>query len=779
MTDVTRDNLQVGEIQFYDNYIPSLEAGLYQITVEQNIENIDFKDYFKKTTQTFEVKGPQFALEPNEIHAVYPPKDSCGQYADCLPHIILNKPVIPWERKLKGCDKTVPWMALLTFEEDELIENPKTKTNLFSSTVEQFLALKDQGDILIPNIKVDASELVMNCQSIEISTAVFKALVPRKAELQYLAHCRQVDPKDQAILKQNEDGWYSVLVSNRFPKVQMGQENSGVKNIVHLVSLEGLEEYLVEDPQFPKKKSDPDQDKTIRLLSLKNWSFSCLREQGENFAELMKNFVLQEADNPENLMLKAPLQKSDTSQSEEANYAQTRISEGYVPLSFHTMLGENSYAWYRGPLTPVMSPKLPNTEPFSSASAAMIYDPIYGIFDQSYAAAWQIGRLIALSDASFVDQLFKFRQKGHRVVNQLNQYFYSDFFETSQDLQRLTGENVIKEKFEKMIEGNLSNHLQQVFAADSNFQSGAKNGLASGDTNRPIPINQLKTSIKRDDVQDILLAEMDTETKTIAQRVADLKLLYGVPFNHLVADSKMLPVESIRFFYLDQNWVNVLCDGALSIGIHSSRDLELNTMFRDKILNTVDSLAFQKRDQLLGAETEEDVRYKESDQHITGVLLRSAVVSGWPGLSIKAYKNGELLKILRMDRLSANVLLCLFVGIPDRLEISEPHQGLCFGVEDEGLIYLRSVSDHVGKPIGKTLKVKGPEFRKYMRPTTHSIGQRVLNINSNIPSEENNLVAAIGKALDNHLIGSAEFAIQMVKSPEQLVFSKLDSFIKL
>src|SRR5262245_19805440 len=45
-----------------------------------------------------------------------------------------------------------------------------------------------------------------------------------------------------------------------------------------------------------------------------------------------------------------------------------------------------------------------------------------------------------------------------------------------------------------------------------------------------------------------------------------LRLLKGVPFNYLIPDEGMLPPESIRFFYLDMNWVDALLDGAFSIG---------------------------------------------------------------------------------------------------------------------------------------------------------------------------------------------------------------------
>jgi hypothetical protein len=43
-------------------------------------------------------------------------------------------------------------------------------------------------------------------------------------------------------------------------------------------------------------------------------------------------------------------------------------------------------------------------------------------------------------------------------------------------------------------------------------------------------------------------------------------VLHGVPFNYLVPDEGMPSPESIRFFYLDMNWVDALLDGAFSIG---------------------------------------------------------------------------------------------------------------------------------------------------------------------------------------------------------------------
>ncbi len=80
---------------------------------------------------------------------------------------------------------------------------------------------------------------------------------------------------------------------------------------------------------------------------------------------------------------------------------------------------------------------------------------------------------------------------------------------------------------------------------------------------------------------------------------------------------------------------------------------------------------------------------------VTGFLLRSRVVSGWPGLHVRAYSedvvgDSELttvaeshpkrMKVLRMERLAPAVLLVLFDGVPAVVHVEEPRQGMQFGV---------------------------------------------------------------------------------------------------
>ena len=54
--------------------------------------------------------------------------------------------------------------------------------------------------------------------------------------------------------------------------------------------------------------------------------------------------------------------------------------------------------------------------------------------------------------------------------------------------------------------------------------------------------------------------------------LARLRLLHGVPFSYLVPDSDLLPIETIRFFYVDRAWTDALVQGALSVGTITTAD---------------------------------------------------------------------------------------------------------------------------------------------------------------------------------------------------------------
>ena len=70
--------------------------------------------------QAFTVLAPRFALDPADIYGKFPPAASIGVFDQNLPHIVLTKRGLPWERYLVDGNKTTPWLAVLLFSPDEI-----------------------------------------------------------------------------------------------------------------------------------------------------------------------------------------------------------------------------------------------------------------------------------------------------------------------------------------------------------------------------------------------------------------------------------------------------------------------------------------------------------------------------------------------------------------------------------------------------------------------------------------------------------------------------------
>jgi hypothetical protein len=169
--------------------------------------------------------------------------------------------------------------------------------------------------------------------------------------------------------------------------------------------------------------------------------------------------------------------------------------------------------------------------------------------------------------------------------------------------------------------------------------------------------------------------------------LAHLRLLVGVPFDYLVPDPLMLPNESIRFFHLDRSWTDRLVDGVLAVGKIGSREQAHHQQAAADLDAQLDELEPNVRPMQRGLASIEDraaTADADAGQPITGMLLRSALVSGWPHMDIAAYTAGVKLTLLRLERLAPAVLIALWAGIPDRVQLEEPHHGIQFGASSTG-----------------------------------------------------------------------------------------------
>jgi hypothetical protein len=180
--------------------------------------------------------------------------------------------------------------------------------------------------------------------------------------------------------------------------------------------------------------------------------------------------------------------------------------------------------------------------------------------------------------------------------------------------------------------------------------------------------------------------------------LAHIRLLVGVPFEYLIPDDRLLPTESIRFFYVDRSWTDRLVDGALAVGQIGSRESAHYASRSEGLAQQLDLSErmvrpLQRRTDFEDAKAVSDAQARGADV-VTGMILRSSAVAQWPHMDVRAYDRtiaepfqtsdpavvSRQLKALRIERLAPSVLIALWEREPQMVILEEPHHGVQFGI---------------------------------------------------------------------------------------------------
>ncbi len=884
-------------VNFYDNYIPALKDGQFTINLSQTLTvagsnpgNVPSQPQ-EPVSQSFIVRGPRFQLPPAYVNQVFPPDNATGDYHLFLPQLVLNHQSLPWERDLDLKNPTaIPWVALLVFTEDEL-PAPQTlppgsqQNRDRSSTVTLDKVINPPTGTLGPTLVLEADEVAtqINCNVIDIPVASFNSLVPSIDDLSYLAHTRQVSLQNKALSAENlSNGWFSTVIANRFG-VPPSSTSTSIVNIVHLVSLEGFETAL-----SPTGPATVDSAKYVRMISLTSWTYTSTLDCAESFSALMTNLVSASSNAYTDLRLRLPLPSSPPpSQQPPATVqmVQTRLQHGFVPLSYAMLSGDQTFAWYRGPLSPVPVTRfLESTGPGQAVNGAVpfstgdakIFETDTGLFDLSYATAFQTGRSLALASKSFTQSLLAWRTNANGVVDLILEYMNSPVYASKMlqdglmDAQgNLTTTGVTD--LAQLLDGNIVTQAFQDFFATGVFQTiasgiGKKGGFAPSDSSliihdatpaKPVvapqdiinlmqqpqinsllqhlsgldnlgtlsltlqtnatnlsvsspgtseainhgteiliyspdgtisawvtvsadtPVNSTSVNIQPytgaaslPPNSSLQVSDSDQNAQQVINWLAATALLNNVPFNNLVAHPSLLPPETIRFFYLDQNWTDALLDGALSLGIQTGRDSLFQQLMRSKLYEAVQDVMAEVRDALLGYNSPGSL---DANLNPAGFVLRSQGVAGWPNLEIRAWSANDTLsamKPLRLELLASDVLFALYPDIPIKVTFTEPSEGLVFGVEDQGIEmrYIPGVTGCSSSNIGSVIEKNNSSIWVGLSTIQRNGENSALNIN--VPGGSNGLVQLIQTALPGSpALTPASLAVQMVCVPEQMLFN--------
>ncbi|WP_446744547.1 hypothetical protein [Silvibacterium acidisoli] len=409
--------LQPGQVQFYQAILPPLPALDYQLaaTLPIQLAGQTGNPPTYLSTQQFSITGPRFLLEPNTVQQVYPPANLAGVYNEVIPHAVLRARTLPWARSIDGSSPqpgVVPptWMALLTLYPADLVyqSNP---IPVQQGPLSAFLA--PASGVIVPDIpatEFTADQLSQPLLYIELPQSTFWGIAPTLADLPYLAHAREVNTDGKEILGLDEDGYFSVVVGERL--LMAGTQAGPTINTMLLVSLEGLSAQLPVDGQSAPSGAE---STLVRICVLASWAVPCTQSSGD-FLEIMQNLSID--------LLRMPA-GGPAASTDAQTIAEHAVGWGYVPLLNNTRSGEETTSWYRGPCTPVGTSIDPGG-PYQYSDHAIRYDPGpddnsqpgTGMFDMSYACAWQIGRLLALSNGAFCSALAEWRTQ---LANQQNE----------------------------------------------------------------------------------------------------------------------------------------------------------------------------------------------------------------------------------------------------------------------------------------------------------------------------------------------------------------------
>ncbi|MFE7558123.1 hypothetical protein [Kitasatospora sp. NPDC057500] len=732
-------------VAFHDYRRPLAPAGVYTLTAEHRLtkdgSRVDVNPAIPASTQQFEIRAVRFVLDPSSVHAHYPAEGAAGDFGRTLPHITLDRSVLPWERLLKAraVPEQAPWLALMVFRAGELPDDPE---GLGRTTTRTVAELRSPGEgILGPDLSdagITPGIAASRCQSVDVPAGLFTALVPREEELNYLAHVRDVSTRPQ-LLDDGEiltEGQYAVLAANRFPR-QPGTYTA------HLVSLEGFNGRL--DPgQLPGNV------RFVRLCVLHSWTFTSDPAGTRDPAALLSNLVAPARADRENLALRLRPSPSAAARStaDAERYARRRLHLGYTPLPYRLLSGETTYGWYRGPFVPVIAAEtrdFARDTPKTTADHALIYEPEHGLFDVSYAAAWTLGRTLALSDPDYSEEMTRARRELANTAATMMALATAGPALAAADPADLDG-RTLRELAAPGFAASLLDALARPLAP---------HGRA------PVPARRSRrTRLTQQSAHAVLAAgpraaalraTAERHTRTLPAWLDELTLLRRVPFNYLVPNPAMLPPESIRLFRIDENWIEALLAGARDVGVHTSLDALVDTA----LTAAVDSRRTRIRTGTTGR---------------AGLLIRSELVEAWPVFDILATTAGAAVRELRRDHLAPDTLLLLLDAVPDEIVIREPGQGIHFGIDsndstgDNSVINLREhrPGPDLGYPLRRDYPAAGGLLTSHLRLPNGGGAPDVLALRG-----DRGLVPALAAALDPALgdLAPGEFALQLVNAP--------------
>jgi hypothetical protein len=675
-----------GKIDFVASQRPSLVSGDYIFSVAQQVQ-IDGTQFAwgsdkwtaaPRSRLQVSVAGPRFSLAPSDIQSQFPPPKSLGAYYNVLPQVIFNRTTLPWERTIDNSSPSenatpVPWLALVLFD-----------------------SVADGAAPVVTNLTVN-----------DLLNTYRQSATPTHAPefVKMLARDDSFRPGPGELKLETGQHLNDRLTVIDVPRKLLWQILPSEKDIALLAH--------VREGQSPNNPSIVVQYPVIFCNRLSSAGKIGIGSQST------VHLISLEGRKP---LLDALARKP--------------ADDGLVRLislaswSFSTMLQTRTFShWVKGAWCPDASRQDPNdlTKP-STCSNGVIH-------------TLRLPASASVSSERFLSQGYVPIRHQTRQGNQLVSWYRSPLLpgpgpQANLELPVQTSDQLVR-------------YFSDVAMFDVTY-------AAAWELGRALTLRSTKVAVElynwkrahalqsRQAEEAIAHLPFSPDYSALPDLPPELKswfsellALQHVPFHYLVPRQEMLPVESLRFFFIDREWLECLLDGAFSIGRVSSSNLRQD-------------LAHTDSGQFPGAGV------------YSGFLLRSVVVSGWLNLGVEGYTQAVSpaeagnytipappAPLLRMERLAPDILLCLFEGDVQTVDIHEHPDAIHFGVDTDDPGNMESYFKELRKLDGSESGVKTPLPWKNRLSNARAIDM------ADLASQEN-------------AINSAQFAVAMIEGVEKV-----------
>jgi hypothetical protein len=382
--------------QIFANAKPVAKAGTdVALTVGQSLEgdrlHVDGPD-----SVHVRIDGPQTALLADMIAGVYPAPGSEQSPDEFLPHIALTRRTLPWEREGPDNQIDTPWLALMLFSEAELRQESMSTAPGVMVT-----------DMLVKDVpeQVTRNRLMVTCKipsvtkisTLTVANTLLAQVRPTIGDLRLLSHVKRATvetagPENDAEDTQPVETDIAIVVCNRLPNsnAPSGSDRPPL-HLAVLVSVERASELFLQPM--------PPGSTTLHVLH--HWTFR--PTQGGDFEQVIKSIAYRPHGGVQRFgNLPAPVPAGESAPL-SGGFRGLLDHDGYFLTGVEHDQDVN--ATYRGPLRPFGPQARSKSFAISAAPNEFADAPQAKPLDFAHAAAFELGRLLALHDPAILEDL--------------------------------------------------------------------------------------------------------------------------------------------------------------------------------------------------------------------------------------------------------------------------------------------------------------------------------------------------------------------------------------